>query len=73
MLVGYASVSRNDENLDAQTDALKAAGGERIFAARITGSVRSRPELGKLLDHLRAGNVIAVTTYDRLARPLRDL
>ena len=53
--------------------ALKAAGAERIFADKITGSARSRPELDRLLDQLRQGDVITVTKYDRLARSLRDL
>jgi len=73
MIIGYARVSTDDQNLDAQTDALTAAGAERVFADKISGSARSRPELDKLLDHLREGDVIVVTKYDRLARSLRDL
>ena len=73
MIIGYARVSTDDQNLDAQTDALQAAGTERIFSEKITGSARNRPELAKLLDHLRPGDVIIVTKYDRLARSLRDL
>ena len=38
-----------------------------------TGTARSRPELDRLLDQLRQGDVITVTKYDRLARSLRDL
>jgi DNA invertase Pin-like site-specific DNA recombinase len=52
---------------------LKAAGAEKIFADKITGTARSRPELDRLLDQLRQGDVITVTKYDRLARSLRDL
>ncbi len=73
MIFGYARVSTDDQNLDAQTDALLAAGSERIFSDKITGSVRKRPQLDKLLDHLRAGDVVMVTKYDRLARSLKDL
>ena len=73
MILGYARVSTEDQKLDAQADALTAAGAERIFAERISGSVRNRPELDRLLDQLRAGDVIVVTKYDRLARSLRDL
>lgn len=73
MIIGYARVSTQDQNLDGQIDALKAAGAERIFADKITGTVRSRPELDRLLDQLRQGDVITVTKYDRLARSLRDL
>ncbi len=73
MIIGYARVSTDDQNLDAQTDALKAAGAERIFAEKMSGSMRKRPELDKLLDQLRPDDVIVVTKYDRLARSLRDL
>ncbi|SEN79773.1 Site-specific DNA recombinase [Roseovarius tolerans] len=73
MIIGYARVSTDNQNLDAQTDALKVAGAERIFSDKISGSIRKRPELDKLLDQLRPGDVIVVTKYDRLARSLRDL
>lgn len=73
MIIGYARVSTDDQNLDAQTDALKVAGAERIFADKISGTKRDRPELGSLLDQMRPGDVIVVTKYDRLARSLRDL
>ena len=73
MIIGYARVSTEDQNLDGQFDALKAAGAERIFADKITGMARSRPELDRLIDQLRQGDVITVTKYDRLARSLRDL
>ncbi|MBM2295167.1 recombinase family protein [Sulfitobacter pseudonitzschiae] len=73
MIFGYARVSTDGQNLDAQTDALANAGAERIFADKITGSVRKRSELDQLIDQLRDGDVVVVTKYDRLARSLRDL
>lgn len=73
MIIGYARVSTDDQNLDAQLDALKAAGAARIFSDKISGSQRKRPELDRLLDQVRDGDVIVVTKYDRLARSLRDL
>lgn len=73
MIFGYARVSTDDQLLDAQTDALTAAGAERIFGDKISGSTRKRPELDQLLDQLRPGDVIVATKYDRLARSLRDL
>lgn len=73
MIFGYARVSTEDQSLDAQTDALEGAGAERVFADRISGSLRVRPRLDQLLDQLRPGDVVVVTKYDRLARSLRDL
>jgi DNA invertase Pin-like site-specific DNA recombinase len=73
MIIGYARVSTDDQNLDAQLDALTGAGALRIFSDKISGSLRKRPELNRLLDQLRDGDVIVVTKYDRLARSLRDL
>ena len=73
MIIGYARVSTDDQNLDAQTDALTAAGAGKVFADRISGSKRDRPELDRMLDQLREGDVVTVTKYDRLARSLKDL
>lgn len=67
MIIGYARVSTDDQNLDAQTDALKAAGAERIFADKTSGAKRDRPKLGAMLDQLRPGDVVVVAKYDRLA------
>lgn len=73
MIIGYARVSTEDQQLDAQVTALKEAGAERIFADKISGSKRQRPELDRMLDQLRHGDVVLVTKYDRLARSLADL
>ena len=73
MIFGYARVSTEDQNLDAQLDALKEAGAQRIFQEKKTGKSRQRPELERLLEQLREGDVIIVAKYDRLARSLRDL
>ena len=73
MIIAYARVSTLDQNLDAQIDALKAAGAEKIFQEKMSGKSRQRPELAKLLEQLRAADVVMITKYDRLARSLRDL
>ncbi len=73
MNFGYARVSTIDQNLDAQFDALKAAGAERIFHEKITGTTRARPELEAMLEHVRKDDVVVVTKLDRLARSLFDL
>jgi DNA invertase Pin-like site-specific DNA recombinase len=73
MIIGYARVSTNDQNLDAQIDALTAVGAGRVFADKVSGAQRVRPELDRMLDQLRGGDVVTVTKYDRLARSLKDL
>ena len=73
MLIGYARVSTEEQRLDAQVDTLTSAGAERIFSDKISGTKRSRPELDRMLDQLRDGDVVLVTKYDRLARSLPDL
>jgi len=73
MKIGYGRISTTDQNHDLQTDALKAAGCEKIFLDTISGSKAKRPELGKLREQLRAGDTLAVWRLDRLGRSLRDL
>ncbi len=73
LLLGYARVSTDAQELAGQRDELHAAGCTRIYAEKITGTQRNRPELARLLDHLRPGDVVTVTRLDRLARSTRDL
>jgi len=52
MLLGYARVSKGDEQNNAlQTKALKAAGCRRLFEEAASGSRWDRPELHRMLDH----------------------
>lgn len=73
MIIGYARVSTDDQRLDSQKDALLGAGAEKLFAEKMSGSRRARPELDRMLEQLRDGDVVTVTKYDRLARSLKDL
>jgi DNA invertase Pin-like site-specific DNA recombinase len=74
MRIGYARVSRGDtQEVQSQVDALKAAGCERIFTEEASGGRWNRPELHRLLDHLRPGDTLTVWKLDRLTRSLKDL
>ena len=53
--------------------ALKSAGCERIFREKASGGRWDRPELHRLLDQLRKGDVLVVWKLDRLSRSLRDV
>lgn len=73
MLIGYARVSTSEQETAAQVAALKAAGCERIYREKASGGRWDRPELHRLLDQLRKGDVLAVWKLDRLSRSLRDV
>lgn len=73
MLIGYARVSNQDQNPDLQTDALGAAGCERIFWEKASGSDRGRPQLKAALEYLRNGDILVIWKLDRLARSLKQL
>lgn len=68
MLIGYARVSTQDQNLDLQSEALTKAGCEKIFNDKISGSRAERPGLTKALEMLREGDTLVVWKLDRLGR-----
>lgn len=72
-MIGYARVSTQGQELDQQRTALGQYGCQRIFEEKVSGASRDRPELRRLLDHLRPGDVLTVTRLDRLARSTTDL
>ena len=73
MLVGYARVSTQDQELSLQLDALTAAGCEKVFTEKASGAQRERPRLQAALDYMRAGDTLVVWKLDRLARSLKQL
>ena len=70
---GYARVSTDEQTLDAQQAALRAAGAERVFAEKQSGIKTDRAALARCIASLQAGDVLLVTKLDRLARSTRDL
>ncbi len=72
-LIGYGRVSTDAQELTQQREELAAVGCVRIFTEKVSGATRDRPELARMLDHLRPGDVVVVTRLDRLARSTRDL
>jgi DNA invertase Pin-like site-specific DNA recombinase len=73
MLIGYARVSTQDQDAAAQIAALKTFGCELIFQEKSSGGRWDRPELHRLLEQLRKGDVLVVWKLDRLSRSLKDV
>lgn len=73
MLIGYARVSTDDQNLELQRDALALAGCQRVYEDRDSAAKAERPGLLLALEVLREGDVLVVWRLDRLARSLKDL
>ena len=74
MLIGYARVSKGDEQSTApQLAALRSASVERVFEEHASGGRWDRPELHRMIDQLRGGDVVVVWKLDRLSRSLKDL
>ncbi len=73
MLIGYARVSTQDQNLDLQLEALTKAGCKKVFDDKISGSRAERPGLTKALEMLREGDTLVVWKLDRLGRSVKNL
>lgn len=73
MLIGYARVSTTDQDPQLQLDALTKAECERIYTDHASGAATARPQLDKMLRHIRRGDTIVVWRLDRLGRSMKHL
>lgn len=73
MTYGYGRVSRQEQQLDRQLDALRAYGCSRLFVEKAAGTKADRPELARLRDCVRAGDTVVVESWSRLGRSTKDL
>ncbi|MCQ9616546.1 recombinase family protein [Paenalcaligenes niemegkensis] len=71
--IGYARVSKDDQNLDLQRDALQLSGVQAIYEEMAGGKTAGRLELSHCLKALRAGDTLVVWRLDRLGRSLPEL
>ncbi len=70
MKIGYARVSTKEQNLDLQIDSLKKSGCEKIYQDfGISGSKASRPELDKMLENLRTGDIVIIWKQSKTFLP----
>ena len=74
MLIGYARVSSTGQSLDIQEEALKAAGCDKVFSEKRSGTTQgNRAALEEAIEYVRDGDVLVVTRLDRLSRSVIDL
>ncbi|NML04285.1 recombinase family protein [Sphingomonas sp. G-3-2-10] len=73
MLVGYARVSTAEQHLDPQLAQLHAAGADKVFSEKVSGTTAKRPQLLAAIEFAREGDVFVVTRLDRFARSSVDL
>ncbi len=73
MIYGYARVSSNGQDLAQQLVQLDTAGCTKVYREKISGATAERPQLKRAIGALDAGDVLMVTSTDRLARNTRDL
>ncbi len=73
MIIGYARVSKDDQNLNRQIDQLMAYGAEKIIQEKFTGTRQRRPGITQLLQTIRAHDVVVVESISRLGRNTLDI
>jgi DNA invertase Pin-like site-specific DNA recombinase len=73
MVIGYARVSTEDQHLATQLEKLEEAGCEKIFREKVSGVKRDRPELTRMIEFARQGDVVVCCKLDRIARSTRNL
>src|SRR5277367_653197 len=73
MIYGYTRASTEAQDLTSQLAQLKAAGCEKVFREKLTGTTADRPQLQKLIAALADGDVVIIPAVDRLSRDTTDL
>jgi len=73
--IGYARTSREDQRLDLQLNALRAAGIEDnfVFKEQVSALAKKRPQFDLALKRCRAGDTLVVWKLDRLGRSVMQL
>src|SRR5271170_4527818 len=73
MISGDARVSTGAQDHTSQLAQLNAAGCEKVFREKLTGTNADRPQLQKLIIKLAPGDVVIIPAVDRLSRDTTDL
>lgn len=72
-IYGYARVSTRQQDLTRQLDLLEKYECNETLTEKMTGTKSNRPELHRLKDKLRPGDIVVVESFSRLGRSTKDL
>jgi DNA invertase Pin-like site-specific DNA recombinase len=71
--VGYIRVSTTEQNTIRQEVLMQELGVEQIYIDKASGKNTNRPELNRMLEYVRAGDIVICESISRFARNTRDL
>lgn len=73
MRIGYIRVSTQEQNTARQEVLMESLGVDEVYIDRTSGKNMNRPELKKMMDYVRKGDIVVVESISRFARNTRDL
>ncbi|MBQ2766391.1 MAG: recombinase family protein [Clostridia bacterium] len=73
MKIGYIRISTTDQNTARQEVLMNDLGVEQVFIDRMSGKNIDRPELKRMMNFVREGDVVIVESISRFARNTKDL
>ena len=73
MKVGYVRISTKDQNTARQDELMERLGVEKVYTDKVSGKNTDRPELRRMMDFVREGDVVIVESFSRFTRNTRDL
>lgn len=73
MKIGYIRVSTQEQNTMRQEVLMESLGVDEVYIDRTSGKNTNRPELMKMMDYVRRGDVVIVESISRFARNTKDL
>lgn len=73
MKIGYIRISTADQNTARQEVLMQELGVEQVYIDRMSGKNTDRPELKRMMNYVRKGDVVIVESISRFARNTKDL
>ena len=72
MKIGYIRVSTQEQNTMRQEVLMRSLGVDEVYVDHMSGKNVNRPELQKMMEYVRKGDIVIVESIIRFARNSRD-